>query len=573
MNAQERADAAAQPFTARIRNGACGILADLRTWLAARDAYDTAAAVLLLTLAAIVIATFRDYAISNDEEVQQHYGELILAYYRSGFADQAVFNFKNLYLYGGLFDIAALLLGKILPLDLYLIRHALCALIGVGGIAATFATARLIGGPRAGAIAAALLTTCGPWYGAMFNHTKDVPFAVAMMAATYFLLRCARDLPQPRWRDVLLFGVALGAALGQRATGLLMLGYVLLAIAFPLLITRPKSVSGALTFIRRSVLRFVPGFAAAYLIMIVAWPWAALAPLNPIYAITTFAHFHYPVRTVLDGEIYLMSEVPRSYVPTYLAIKLPLTMLIGVVAAFAFALWEHGRPLNGAIRSRRALLLVAISVGFPLLCQVALRGPAYTGLRHFLFVVPSLAVLAGIGLDRALRAGAQWRPAVGAGLATALAALLLWNTSALVRLHPYEYVFYNPLVGGLEGASRRYATDYWVNIMPEAVGDLETYVRELDSHGRHAHRYTVAVCGERLSFEKEKESDPRLQWTPDWKRADFFIAPTHMNCDQALEGKVIATVERVGVVIGVVKDRRALVRPEMASVPNSTTRK
>jgi hypothetical protein len=31
-----------------------------------------------------------------------------------------------------------------------------------------------------------------------------------------------------------------------------------------------------------------------------------------------------------------------------------------------------------------------------------------------------------------------------------------------------------------------------------------------------------------------------------------------MNCDKALDGKVIATISRMGVAIGVVKDRRAV---------------
>ena len=34
-----------------------------------------------------------------------------------------------------------------------------------------------------------------------------------------------------------------------------------------------------------------------------------------------------------------------------------------------------------------------------------------------------------------------------------------------------------------------------------------------------------------------------------------------MNCDGDLDGKVIGTVERLGVIIAYVKDRRALVRP------------
>ena len=101
--------------------------------------------------------------------------------------------------------------------------------------------------------------------------------------------------------------------------------------------------------------------------------------------------------------------------------------------------------------------------------------------------------------------------------------------------------------------------------MPEAVEDLE---HVLDgSSGRGARkpdklRYLVAVCGERLPF--EKVADARLEWTPDWKHADFFIAPTHMNCDRALDGRTIASIERLGVPIGVVKDRRAITRPNLA---------
>src|SRR6185312_11417492 len=155
-------------------------------------------------------ATFGSYAISNDEAVQQRYGELIGAYYRSDFSNQALFHYINLYLYGGLFDVAAVFAQHALPfLNPYDVRHILCALIGIAGIGATWATARFVGGPRAGALAAVALAVCGSWYGGMFNHTKDIPFAAAMMGATYFLIRAARDLPHPRRRDVLFFGLLL----------------------------------------------------------------------------------------------------------------------------------------------------------------------------------------------------------------------------------------------------------------------------------------------------------------------------------------------------------------------------
>jgi hypothetical protein len=120
-------------------------------------------------------------------------------------------------------------------------------------------------------------------------------------------------------------------------------------------------------------------------------------------------------------------------------------------------------------------------------------------------------------------------------------------------------------MGGLQGASRRYVLDYWFDSMPEAIHELEAYVRRTDPVGagrRSARIYSVAVCGSRLSFEKTVTLPQlRYDFMPRWDQSQFFIAPTHMNCDRDLDGKVVGTVKRLGVVIAYVKDRRTLTRP------------
>jgi dolichyl-phosphate-mannose-protein mannosyltransferase len=536
-------------------------------WVARLDAFDIATAGLLVALIVIALCTFRDYAISNDEGVQHHYGELIIAYYRSGFADQSVFSFQNLYLYGGLFDIISIALGHLVPIDPYDLRHILCALIGIGGIGATAATARLIAGPRAALIAAASLSVCGAWYGTMFNHTKDIPFAAAMMGATLFLIRIARRLPSPRVFDVAAFGLLTGAALGMRVLGLLLLIYLGFAIA--LYLPRPWRGHGSARwgFVMSSALRLLPALLLGYVIMIVAWPWAGLAPLNPIRGLLVFSEFQYSIHTVLDGKVYEMADVPRLYVPIYILIRVPLLILFGAAVATMSALLP--RLATGSNQPpRRDIILVALTVIFPVTCEVAFRGPAFTGLRHFLFVIPAIAALAGIGLDRmvtALTARGRW---IATGGLAAVTAGLAWNAVVLVRLHPYEYLFYNPVVGGLEGASRRYDLDYWFASMPEAIDVLEAYVRRAapDDAVAPSQVYSVAVCGERLEFDK-KVTLPQLRWDfrHEWNQSEFFIAPTQMNCDGDLDGKVIGTVERLGVPIAYIKDRRALIRPSLAT--------
>jgi dolichyl-phosphate-mannose-protein mannosyltransferase len=542
-------------------NAGRAAVARTRSALMRGDGYDLAALLLFGVLVVLVAATFRDYAISNDEEVQQHYAELIIAYYRSGFTDHALFHFRNLYLYGGLFDLIAIGFQKLIPLDPYAVRHLLTALTGVAGIVAVWATARTIAGSRAALLAAAALALCGTWYGAMFNHTKDIPFAAAMMVATYLLIRIGRELPHLRWRLVILFALVCGCALGIRVLGLFLVGYAFYMVAVQAPLGRVGSWRGVLGFAGRSALPLVAAFAMAYVIMIASWPWAALSPLNPLRAVTEFTDFHYKIRTVLDGHIYYMADVPRWYEPTYMAIKLTLVLLIGAGLSLVLTALPRRAGQATGEPSRKEVGLIALAALLPLICQVVVDGPAFSGMRHLFFTVPPIAVLAGLGLDAALRRlQVRSRLAAAAGLALIVLGLG-FDATTLYRLHPDEYLFFNPLVGGLAGASRRYDTDYWVNIMPEAVGDLEHFLDHTEGAlGKTAprHRYLVAVCGERLPF--EKEADARLEWIRDFRRAEFFIAPTNMDCDRAVDGKVVANIERLGVVIGVVKDRRALLR-------------
>src|SRR6201999_3624442 len=74
---------------------------------------------LFVGMLVLVVFTFDQYGISNDEEVQNIYGRLLVDFYTSSFSDQAAFEYKNLYLYGGLFDLVAALLERVVPLDVW----------------------------------------------------------------------------------------------------------------------------------------------------------------------------------------------------------------------------------------------------------------------------------------------------------------------------------------------------------------------------------------------------------------------------------------------------------------------
>ena len=89
----------------------------------ARALFDRLSVVVLLAVAGVVLATFRDYGLGWDDYTHSQYGDLLVSLYGSGFTDRRVFSFVNLYMYGGGFDLLAALIAKVLPFGLFETRR------------------------------------------------------------------------------------------------------------------------------------------------------------------------------------------------------------------------------------------------------------------------------------------------------------------------------------------------------------------------------------------------------------------------------------------------------------------
>jgi len=111
---------------------------------------DDLALALLAVVTVVAGFTFRDYGLGWDDYTHAEYADLLLKMYGSGFTDTSALSFANLYMYGGGFDMAAALLHKIVPLELFETRRLLGAIVGLIGLGVTWRLARRVGGPVAG---------------------------------------------------------------------------------------------------------------------------------------------------------------------------------------------------------------------------------------------------------------------------------------------------------------------------------------------------------------------------------------------------------------------------------------
>src|SRR5216683_1198621 len=532
-------------------------------WLIPRLSWNRAALGLFAVLVTIVIATFADYGVTWDEDVHNWYGVFVLDYYLTLFKDGRCLNWLNLYNYGAAFDTIAAALNHFSPFGTYETRHLLNGFLGVLGIAGSWKLARSLGGPRAGFIAALLLLAIPNYYGQMFNNPKDIPFAVGMVWAIYYMVRIVPQLPCPKWSILAKLGVATGMALGVRVRGLLLFCYLGLLLACFVVwrtVEEPsprRFVADGLASLWRVLL---PTILIAYPVMLLFWPWAQENPIaNPLRSLVFFSHETFPYRTLFAGRYFPASDLPWAYLPTYIALALPeLVVLLAVAAPVGAVLMVRGF----AAGERRDWVLrhglVAFAIVFPIAYAVSIQAVLFDGMRHFIFLLPLIAVAAALVADRLLDRLAQFeyrRPIY--------AALALYGFGHLVMmamLHPNEYVYYNGFVGGVEGAQGLFKLDYWANSYAEAVDGLEDYLEAqygLDFMDRD---FTVAVCGPPISADYFFPKN--FTFSEDREHADFFIAFTKDDCNNSLPGTEIFRVERMGALLSVVLDRRDAVAAE-----------
>ena len=526
------------------------------------------ASLALLMGVLLVCLTFQDYGITNDEEVQNVYGIKLLAFYTSFFADQSAFNYLDLFRYGGSFDLVAAILNQFSPFGEYETRHLLGGLIGVAGLAGAYRLGRHLRGERAGFLALLLLGLTPAYYGHSFINPKDAPFAAAMVWTLYYVCRVITQLPQPSWRLLVKLGITLGLALGTRVAAVLVGPYLLLSVALFLWSEWRRSHDGHL--IRSHGLsiakRFVPAAALAYAIMGVFWPWGVMKPLNPIQALLDFSRLPINIDTLVDGTWVKATHVPSDYLPDYLLVNLPEVVLAGLASSAVFgSIWLArrlgGGPLladsdNPEERRRIEIVLVVVAAFFPIVFFVFFTPTAYNGIRHFLFVVPPLTVLAAVGLDQLWGVVGQAHERLSRGFGGILALVLTAQIWVMAQLHPDEYVYYNLLTGGVKGAVGAYELDYWGNSLLEATKDLAEFISMENGDKPITRTYKVAVCGHRLSA--AYFFPDYMEFTKKTEEADFIVSFTQANCNRYLEGRQIISVERFGAALSVVKDRRYL---------------
>lgn len=502
---------------------------------------------LLVGIALVVgLATVADYGVTIDEFNVNDYGPKALAWYTSGFADRSQFETVEppLWYYGPWFQMLTAAVQALNLGDQLTVRHAMTFLIGLTGLAALVPMARLSVGRWAGPVALAICLLTGYLYGNLFFAPIDVPFLAPMCWATLAIMVMARPTV-PSWAATAGVGIATGFAIATRTGGIILHAYLFGALALCALEAVVLKGWAARQALYAIAVRGLSAIAIAWLVAIALWPWLQIG--NPFVQFKTAYQFFAKIPTEFEflhwGEQVTTTDLPWSYIPEQWLARLPTGFLVSLAAAVllgagtaiaflrrSFARWrQRGMaglrgPLLLLARSR-SILVVWVAAAAPILFLIVEHATLYDGIRHTLFVIPMLALIAGWAIVRLFHS--LGRAGIAAAVLAALyAAGVLQN---LVMLHPLEYVATNRIAGRIAGSYGRFDLDYWSAAATEALRRLET---RLDNEGAAAASTlpSIQICIPYREHMVEPMLHGKFRLELDRDKADFLIETERARC-------------------------------------------
>lgn len=285
------------------------------------------------------------------------------------------------------------------------------------------------------------LATLGPTLGLWVGKIRS-SFNLRSLRAG--LAAIWQSLRQPR---LLVAGVVLGLATSVRAVapwaGV---------ITFLYLLSRVRS---------RAWATGIAYFLVAGLVGYLTWPRLWGAPLQRYWAgIHTISNFVDAQHVLFNGQVYPATGLPASYVFTLLNIQFTEPLLALAYIGLGILAWQL---LRGRVRTDQ-LLYVGLAFAAPLIGWSVVRSPLYDNLRQVLFIFPAMFMLAALTLEWIFgKLTQRWLRLL------LITAIVLPGVYSSIKLYPYEYNYYNSLVGGLATARKLYPMDPWQTSLREVA--------------------------------------------------------------------------------------------------------
>jgi hypothetical protein len=272
----------------------------------------------------------------------------------------------------------------------------------------------------------------------------------------------------------------------------------------------------------------------ASITMYLTWPYLWANPIGHfIESVRVMSQYPWDGQVLFNGTKYASTNLPFSYLPVLFGIQLTEPVWVLFIAGLVMAAF-------GSEEKRELVALTVVWFIIPLLGFIVTRSPLYDNFRQIFFILPPVFMLAGVIIERIK--DSRWQIAL-------IMLCLLPGVVGMIRLHPYEYIYYNQFVGGVRGAFRKFELDYWGTSYREAAD----YVNATAPANA-----TVWVDGPAHIFALYARNDIKVYSDYEIARADHYdyvVSTSRYDLDLTSypDAKVIHMIERDNAVLAVIK--------------------
>ncbi len=289
---------------------------------------------------------------------------------------------------------------------------------------------------------------------------------------------------------------------------------------------------------KKSLLSLLIYATLAILVMYVTWPYLWPDPIGHLAETVNIMSHHFWNGSVLfNGVEYAATDLPSSYMPGLLAIQLTEPVWVLCVLGLAATIYGLVKKRPGGLD---LIVLTILWLIIPLATFIVFRPTMFDNFRHSFFILPMVFVLGGIALDQVRQPLLQ---------SVLIVVLALPGVISIVRLHPYEYTYYNSFAGGMHGAFRKFELDYWGTSYREIALELNRIAPP---------KSAIWVEGPTHILETYARPDLQLYSTYEVERADHYdyVVTLSRHQDDLLvypDATVIFSVTRDGAALAVIK--------------------
>jgi tetratricopeptide (TPR) repeat protein len=437
----------------------------------------------------LMLLLSKNAGITCDEVLHYNHSVSVYDYFATHGRDQSALNtpVTNLKYYGQSYDNIVTILIKWFNIDdVYGFRHIMSSIAGWLAIFITALFAVWLADYRAGILVLILFAVSPTFMGHAQNNLKDVPFALAYIGSTYFMLKFLVSGRINSYRNIIFLTAGIAFSISIRAGGVLLICYLFFFLFMYYLIKYLKERKIDPVEIRKKLIWILCISLVAWFLSILLWPYALHGPVrNVIESYRVMAHFPSTFRQIFEGRVEWSDWMPWYYLSKSILITIPVAIIAGLVLFILIS----GTRLNS--EKKQLYGYVIFTVIFPIVFVVIEKSNTYSSWRQFLFIYPGIVLLSSTGfcyfIEYLKSRYLKW------GFIVLLAVLAIHPLKFMTGNPQFYYLYYNQLVGGLKGAYSNYETDYYYQSQTEASKWLINYLKNKEFAGKTKVMTTYSV--------------------------------------------------------------------------------